>query len=293
MSSFPLVYVVTITYNHCEDVVRTLDSLSRMAYPNYRLLVVDNQSTDGVVEIVRDGYPDVELLVNPSNLGFAAGVNRGLRFALDHEADCVLVVNSDVMADPSMLMQLVSAIEPGVGATAPVIHYLDHPEKIWSIGFVKHPLLLEMRGGARGQVDQGQWQKPFEVDYLLGCAILLSSTMLRDIGFFDEHFFFFYEDLDLSLRARRRGYRLVTVPQARLWHKVAGSSEPGSTFRAYHQARSSVLFFRMHTRGIQKPASFLFRFASALQISLKFLLHRQFHLLRHYWLGLWDGWQAS
>jgi hypothetical protein len=123
--------------------------------------------------------------------------------------------------------------------------------------------------------------------------MLLDSSMLREIGLFDERYFFYYEDLDLCLRIRRQGYRLITVPQAKMWHKVAGSAGMGSAFRTYHMARSGVIFFRTHARGFQRPASFLFRAGSALKSSLKFLLTKRYHLLRHYWQGLWDGWWVS
>ena len=294
MPNRSLVYVVLLTYNHCQDTLRALDSLSKMTYPDFKLLVVDNQSTDGTVETVRRQYPEVELVVHSSNRGFAAGVNPGLQYALERGAEFVLTINNDVIVDPTMLSHLVAAMgEPDVGGTAPMIYCMDDPKRIWSVGFLKHPLLLEMRGGARGQIDQGQWQTPFEVDYLLGCAILLRSSMLREVGLFDERYFFYYEDLDLSMRTRQQGYRLLTVPQAKMWHKGAGSAGSGSAFRTYQMARGSVIFFRMHARSLQRPASFLFRAGSAIKTSMTFLLRKQPLLLRYYWQGLRDGWRAS
>jgi GT2 family glycosyltransferase len=293
MANSPLVYVITLTHNHCDDTLQALDSLSRMVYPSYELLVVDNQSTDGTVDRVREEYPEVELLVNRSNLGFAAGINPGLQYALDRGADFVLAINNDVFVAPPMLTHLVAAMKRDVGAAAPMIYYLEDPKRIWSIGFSRHPLLLEMRGGARGQIDEGQWQIPFEVDYLLGCAMLLNSSTLREVGLFDERYFFYREDFDFSLRVRQHGYRLITVPQAKMWHKVGGSAGMESAFGTYQMARGSVIFLRTHTRGLQRPASFLFRSGSALKNSYKFLASRRYHLLRHYWRGLWDGWRAS
>jgi len=293
MFNLPFVYVVILTFNHCEYTLKALESLSKLTYPNYKLLVVDNRSTDGTIEAIREEFPFVEIIVNPANLGFAAGINRGLRLALNRGADFILIINNDVIVDPSMLTYLVEAMGPEIGAAAPLIYYMDDPRRIWSIGFSKHPLLLEMRGGARGQIDHGQWQAPFEVDYLLGCAVLLNSLMLKEVGLFDEQFFFYYEDLDLSIRAQRRGYRLITVPQARIWHKGAGSAGVESEFMVYHRARGSVIFFRKHAHNWQKPAIFLFRIGSALKTSLKFLLRRKSHLFQAYWKGLIDGWYTT
>lgn len=291
MSDFPLVYVVIPTYNHCQDTLRALDSLRMMTYPNYKLLITDNQSTDQTVDVVRERYPEVELLVHPRNLGFAAGVNPGLQRALDQGADFVLLINNDVVVAPTMLAHLVAAMQPDVGVAAPIIYYMDDPKRIWSVGFTKHPLLLEMRGGARGQIDKGQWQMPFGVDYVLGCAMLLSASALRRAGLFDERYFFYYEDLDYSLRLERLGYRLISVPLAQMWHKGSGSAGAWSAFRVYNMARGSVIFFRTHTRGWQRLAVFLFRCGSAIRACSGFVLRGRFDLVQSYWRGVRNGWR--
>ena len=291
MSDFPLVYVIIPTFNHCEDTLRALDSLERMTYPNFKVLITDNQSTDQTVDVVREKYPEVELLIHPRNLGFAAGVNPGLQRALDQGADFVLLINNDVEVAPRMLTHLVKAMQPDVGVAAPMIYYMDEPERIWSVGFTRHPLLLEMRGSARGQIDKGQWRASFEVDYVLGCAMLLNGSALRKAGMFDERYFFYYEDLDLSLRLERFGYRLITVPLAQMWHKGSGSAGAESAFRVYHMARGSVIFFRTHARGGQRLAVFLFRCGSAFRVCSGFILRGRFHLIQSYWRGMWDGWR--
>lgn len=293
MCSFPYVQVIVLSCNRCKDTLQALDSLSSMTYPNYELVIVDNRSTDGTIEAVQEKYPSVTLLAQSANLGFAAGANVGLRRAVERKADFALIINNDVLVMPSMLTHLVEAMTPQVGAAAPMIYYLDDPKRIWSVGFARHPILLEAQGGARGQIDQGQWQVPFEVDYLLGCALLVRVSMLRKTGLFDSRYFFYYEDLDLSLRIQKQGYRLITVPQAKMWHKGAGSAALGSAFRVYHMARSSVIFFRTHARGLQRPAVLTFRLVSAARTSCKFLLSKRFDLLQHYWQGLWNGWRVT
>ena len=291
MPCYPYVQVVILSYNRCEDTLGALDSLSSMTYPNYELVVVDNHSTDRTIEAVQEKYPDVVLLIQSANKGFAAGANAGLQRAIERKADFALIINNDVLVMPSMLTSLIESLTPDVGAVAPMIYYRDDPKRIWSAGFLRHPILLEPRSSARGQVDRGQWTTPFDVDYLLGCALLLRVPMLREVGLFDERYFFYYEDLDLSLRIQQQGYRLITVPHAKMWHKVASSALQGSPFRAYHLARSSAIFFRTHARGLQRPAVLLFRLGSAVKSSWKFLLSKRFDLLQNYWKGLWNGWK--
>jgi GT2 family glycosyltransferase len=289
-SSTPHVLVVILNYNRCEDTLAALISLAGMTYPNFDLLVVDDHSTDGTAQAVKDRFPHVGVLVQPENLGFAAGANAGLRQAVDKKVDLVLLINNDVQVAPDMLSKLVDAMEPKVGAAAPFIYYQDHPGRIWSAGFSRHPLLLEPRRGMRGQLDTGERSELYQVDYLLGCAMLIKVTALEEIGLFDERFFFYYEDLDLSLRLQRKGYRLLIVPQAKMWHKVALSAPLGSAFRTYHMARSSGIFFRTHAKGLRLLPVFFFRFGSALKNSLKYLAGGRSDLLRAYWKGVWAGW---
>jgi len=291
MYGSPHVQIVILSYNQCEDTLRTLDSLSRMTYPNFELIVVDNNSTDLTIKAVQSKYPNVILLVQSTNKGFAAGANVGLQRGIETKADFVLIINNDVLVTPSMLTSLIESVTPDVGIVAPLIYYMDDPKRIWSKGFLKHPLLLEPRGNARGQIDHGQWITPFNVDYLLGCALLIRVSLLKEVGLFDERFFFYYEDLDFSLRIQQKGYRLLTVPQAKMWHKVASSAPVGSSFRTYHMARSSIIFFRTHAKGFQRLAVLIFRFGSAVKSSCIFLMGKRLDLLQNYWKGIWDGWQ--
>ena len=135
MSNHPLVHVVMLTYNHCEYTLQALASLSKMTYPSYELIVVDNQSTDRTVEMVQEKYPDVTLLVHSSNLGFAAGINSGLQLSLAQRADFVLVINNDVLVTPSLLTHLVAAMEVDVGATAPLIYCWMTPGEYGLLAF--------------------------------------------------------------------------------------------------------------------------------------------------------------
>lgn len=286
---WPLVYVIVLNYNRQEDTLRAIASLKGMTYPHFKLLLVDNHSSDATVERVQSLYPDVDILGLPQNLGFAGGSNRGIAYALQRAAEFVLLMNNDVLVDPDMLSELVKAMEPDVGASAPLIYYMSNPRQIWSAGFCRHPVHLAIRDGMRGQIDEGQWHDPWEVDYLLGCALLLRGIMLNQVGLFDERFFFYYEDLDLCIRTQNQGYRLLIVPTARMWHQVAASASFDSPFRAYHLALSSVLFFRKHTRGLRRWMTFLFRAGSVVKTTLRLLWQGKTQVLAAHWRGLWVG----
>jgi len=286
------VYIVILAHNNSADTLAAVRSLQEMTFPSFCIIVVDNASTDGTPQLLRRDHPDVRVLVRDENSGFAAGMNAGIRLALDEGTEYVLVANNDIVVDPAMLTNLVAAMSPGVGAVAPMIYYYQEPDRIWSSGFSMNRWFLDMCGGARGERDTGQQRDPFDVDCLLGCAVLLRSTLLDDVGLFDERFFFYYEDLDLSWRARKKGYRLLTVPTARVWHKVAGSAGLDLAFRRYHLARGSVLFFCAHAQRFQWLVGTLYRIAGTLKKTVEFSAHGRFDLIRSHWRGMRDGLRA-
>jgi GT2 family glycosyltransferase len=292
MNSIPSVAIVAVNYNSPQNTVETLQSLAAMEYPRFHLVLVDNGSTDNSLSII-GGLPlAFQLVRSERNLGFARGYNLGIERALAEGADAVLVINNDVLVAPDMLTHLVSALSKDTGAVGPLICYESRPDVIWSSGFRRHPITLEMMGGHRGlHVAPGMSLAAYEVDYLLGCAVLIPSEVFRDVGFFDPRFFLYYEDLDLSLRVQERGFRLLTAPAARMWHKVAGSTGIDSPCRNYHLARSSVLFFRKHSRGWRTPVIAAWRLGSATRKLIRWS-RANAPGVHAYMRGLRDGWSG-
>ncbi len=292
----PLVYVVTLTWNQREDTLSCLESLSQMTYPHYRLLLVDNASVDGTVEAVRDRFPAVEIVVNPRNLGFPGGFNVGLCYALAQGTDYVFMINNDTFVEPIILDELMNCADlPDVGMLAPKIYYADEPNRIWSVGGRRHPWTLEMTGKGDRQLDQGQWKDVIERDYLVGCALLLKRSLLEDVGLFDIGYCpIYYEDVDLCLRARQAGYRLLLVPGARMWHKVSASGGgAGSPRERYLMARNSVRFFRKHVQGWRWLVVIPYRLGSAAKTTIRLLYQGRRRSALVYLRGLRDGLRMS
>ena len=292
----PLVYVVTLTWDQREDTIKCLGSLSRITYPHYRLLLVDNASVDGTVEAVRDRFPDVEIIVNPRNLGFPGGFNVGLRYALAQGANYVFMINNDTFVELNILDRLMSCADPpDVGILAPKIYYADEPNRVWSVGGRRHPWTLEMIDKGDGQLDRGQWKDAIERDYLVGCALLLKRSLLEDVGLFDTGYCpIYYEDVDLCLRARQAGYRLLLVPSARMWHKVSASGGgAGSPRERYLMARNSVRFFRKHVRGWRWLVVIPYRLGSAVKTTIRLLYQGRRESALAYLRGLRDGLRIS
>lgn len=291
--SRPLIAIVTLNWNRPDDTLACLESAAAQTYPNIRLVVVDNGSADDSVARVAAAFPAATLLRNEHNLGFGRGFNRGLRYALDSGADYVFMVNNDTWLAPDMLEQLVAHVAPDVGIITPAIYYAAQPQRPWSLGGRRHWLTLEKTGDSPAALDEVDASGALERDYAVACGILLSRAALERVGMFDERFFMYYEDMDLSLRVRQARMRILLVPAARMWHKVAtssgGSDSPGER---YWMARSSVQFFFKHVRGARWLVVAPYRAGSACKTVLRLYLRGRSAAARAYLRGLRDGLRA-
>ena len=290
MTKHPLVYVITLNWNRCEDTVACLASMGDLTYPNKSLLLVDNGSDDGTPDVVALRFPEVEIITNKQNLGFAAGFNVGIRHAFNQDADYAFIVNNDTTIDENALSEMMTLVEDDVGLIAPKIYYASEPDRIWSVGGMRQPLTIEMTGDAQGEIDSGQWATVIERDYLVGCALLISRRLCDKVGLFDERFFMYYEDSDLSLRARQAGFRLLLSPNSRVLHKVAVSSGgKGSPFERYWMAYSSVHFFRKHVKNWRWLIIIPYRTASAMKTVWQLFSQGRKKAMWAYIRGLRDG----
>lgn len=284
-----MITIVTVDYNRHADTCACLDSLLSSSGSTPSIIVIDNGSTE---PLDLAAYPAVELIRLDRNLGFAGGFNVGLRRALEQGAEAALVLNNDTLAAPDMLSALAAELRDDVGITGPRIFYAADPQRIWSDGFDAQPLTLELVHGRRGKLESDVDDRaPRTVDYVLGCAMLIRRDVLETVGLFDERFFAYYEDLDYCRRAQAAGFRLVTVPAARLWHKVAGTTGLDHPHRQYLLAFGSVRFFTKHA-GWRWPIIGLYRSGSAFKTLVKFALRRRRDLIGAHLRGLKDGWQS-
>jgi hypothetical protein len=253
----PKVYIIVLNYNRKEDTLDCLDSLYKMDYPNFKVVMVDNGSSDGTALAVMEVYPHAHVIENRRNLMFSEGNNVGIRAALSEGADYVLLLNNDTVVAPDMLSRMVDAMQahPAAGMAGPMIYYYPpkagEPELIWYAGgIVKLWQGLTAHRGIRER-DTGQYKGIGYTDYITGCALLATRECLENVGLLDPSYFIYAEDADLTMRARLAGYKLLFVPAATMWHKV--SSSTGGEFSAFkirNKIKSNLRFFVRYARPI-------------------------------------------
>lgn len=220
----PEVAVIVPNFNGSRFLDECLTSLLDQSYPNYSVTVVDNASSDDSVEVVRRGFPQVELIVNEKNKGFAGGCNTGLRHALAGSAQYFVLVNSDTRADRDWLRELVGAAQsdPRIGAAQSMIYLADRPQQLNSAGNESHYLGFGYCGHYLEE-DRGQFDEVVDVPFASGTALLLRRAVVEEVGLMNEAFFLYQEDLDLSWRARLAGWRVVLAPRSKIYHKYSFS----------------------------------------------------------------------
>jgi len=220
------VSVVVLNYRTAEQTVRAVERLADAA-PGVQIetIVVDNGSKDGSLELIRERCPRARLIGLSANVGFAAGMNAGLR---ESPGDYVLLLNSDVAATPGSLGELVGymAANPDVGLAAPLL--VDENGKPTRTLLVQ-PTLWRVLAPLLGKLRYKQWCKriaadPLEVEATEGAAVLVSRAAIEKAGLFDEDFFFYHEIVEWCMRMRDKGFRVVVVPSARIKHLCGGST---------------------------------------------------------------------
>jgi GT2 family glycosyltransferase len=240
----PLASIIIPTWNGKDYIEDCLNSLLSQDYPEFEVIIVDNASSDGTPEWVAEHFPTVTLIRNERNLGFAGGVNVGLRAA---KGDVLILLNQDAAAEPGWLRALISGLlaAPDIGVAGCKIYHWDG-KTIWHAGveYDPHRGLTFLRG--TGEPDRKQYDQPADMSSVVGAAMAFKREVLAQIGGFDEDFFFYLEDTDFCWRARQSGFRVVYVPVAAVRHHVAASLGSGSTqtFRYHHLSR--LLFLLKH-----------------------------------------------
>ncbi|MDO8445573.1 MAG: glycosyltransferase family 2 protein [Deltaproteobacteria bacterium] len=235
-----MVSIIIVNWNGKMFLERNLSSVFSQTFQQFEVILVDNGSTDWSVEFVRLHFPDVIIIENKENLGFAKGNNQGIRAA---KGKYIATLNNDTVVDKEWLSNLVNVAESSenhVGMWAPKILSMKEPAKIDSVGGLLIYKDGIARGRGRGKEDKGQFDKVEGILFPSACSALYRKDMLDDVGLFDEDLFAYCEDTDLGLRGRLAGWKAVSVPDAVVYHHYSGSTGTYSEIKAFLVERNHI-----------------------------------------------------
>ncbi len=258
--SVPSVACIVLNYNGRDLTIDSVTSLLATDYPRFRVVVVDNGSTDGSHQAVQETFPEVVALRVEENRGIANGLNAGIRWALSEGFDYLLLLNNDIEAGRDTLTELVRVAEcdPRIGCVGPKTYYWDDRERLWSAGGIIRFRESVTRERGMGEIDRGQYDRDREVPYVNGCAMLVRREAQAATGLWDPVYHVGIEDADWCMRMKRRGYRCWYAHRALLWHKVSptvGGYQPGRTFQT---GKGSAIFVRRYANAWQWCTFFFF-----------------------------------
>jgi GT2 family glycosyltransferase len=238
----PDVFVLLLNWNGWRDTIKCLNSLKGLDYPCFRVVVVDNGSTDNSLTQIRAAFPSIALIEAGKNLGFAGGCNLGIKYALRQKAQYVWLLNNDTEVDPQALRALVETAEADtrIGAVGSAIYSMTEPEQLqaWGGGHVNFWL-----GRSRHFVSPVADE---QIQFLTAASLLIRSSVVQSIGFLDEAFFMYWEDADYCFRLRQAGWGLAVAGSSKVRHKEQGSVGKNSALLDGFFNRSATRFFTRH-----------------------------------------------
>lgn len=240
MAKYPSVCVVVLNYNDAEDTTRCVESVLRMRYSPFEVVIVDNASPDGSGALLRERFPSCHHIQSPHNDGYAAGNNQGIRYALSRSAEWVFILNNDTIVEPDTLKAMIEAGQESVGAGIVTcrILYERTGAPYASAGRI-HPWLCAVT-----PLPSERRKSVASVNYVAGCAMVVRKDVFETVGLLDERYFMYFEDVEFAMRAHAK-FTLLYTPGSTVYHKSGGGDawHTYSPFYLYYSARNRILVF--------------------------------------------------
>lgn len=288
----PSIFVIILNWKGWQDTVECIESLLKNDYKNFRVVVIDNHSEDESYDKLLEWCRDRDrftVLQTMANLGFAGGNNVGIKYALENNAEYILLLNNDTVVTDNFLSSLTKTAkeeDPGIMGCK-ILHHSD--DRIWYLG----GKMSWLRGGAyhpgKGRMDRKIAKKPFEVDFITGCMMLIKRDVFEKIGFLDESYFLYNEDVDYCLRAYRAGIKMMVNPTSIIYHKERSTYDGWKPYHIYYLIRNKLIFMKRHAPGRVKLWTFYVIVAIVgCTLFLKWIFQQRFDFIRAYMLSLMD-----
>lgn len=286
--NYPKVSIIVLTWNNYTDTKECIESLVKITYPNYEIVVVDNGSQDGSIQKIHLEFPNLTYIFNKENLGFTGGNNVGMKYAVESGTEFLLVLNNDTTVKNDFLEPLVEDMlhDEKIGIIGPIIYYYDAPEQLYAAG----RRLVFWR---RNPKEFNLFRDKEEIDGVIGCCMLIRKELIKKIGYFCEQYFLGWEEVDYCLQAKKAGYRIVCEKKSEIWHKSRRTLNKVPVLEAYYSSRNKLLLTK---RTAFFPFKYIFYAYFSLYIIFKVFektVSREKIMASAYRNALVDFWQGN
>jgi len=322
IKEWPKVAIIILNWNGWRDTIECLESLQRLTYPNYQIIVVDNGSTDDSVERIKAwaqgnltveskffkydpskkpvtlvehvanltvaevgsevlNFNSLTIIRTEKNLGFAEGNNIGIRYAMNFGATYIWLLNNDTVVLPETLTLLVKRLllDQCIGIISPKICYYSDPERIWFAGGVLRLLRASGYNIGINEIDNSSYRGFVLCSFITGCAMLVKRDVFDDVGLLDASYFLYVEDVDFSLRAKKRDWKLGTDLDTVIYHKVSKSSQDVLAMQTYYIWRNRMYFSAKHHSKFQRIIFNMFWFSSRMLKLVSWLIRGRMDII--------------
>lgn len=250
--------IIIVNWNGKKDTLDCLASLKKLDTKGHDLyiVVVDNGSVDGSKKAIAEKHPDVHIVSEKENTGFAKGNNIGMTYGKNKACpDFIWLLNNDTLVERNALSLLDVFDNPSVGAAGSKIYFAPGSEYhkkrytkkergnvIWFAGGCIDWKNMICRHRGVDEVDRGQYEKIVETQFITGCSLMMRADIVERVGLFDERYYLYLEDVDYCLRMQQYGFKTLYVPSSVIWHKNASSTGiPGNPKQDYYLTRNRFL----------------------------------------------------
>jgi GT2 family glycosyltransferase len=261
------VYVIIVAQNHLSDTNETIECFLQQDYKNLHIIVCDNASDEGTTEQITRSFPEVEILKNKENLGWATANNIGIKSATEKGAEFVLLSNNDIAFDnPHLISELVlnyfslsENYKIGVLGTEQYSYYDRNLLLSNGILYFCNSKKINNKFNPFRNNYKPNLPKSFrKTDSVIGSFMLINIETFNKIGFFDENYFFTWEDTDFCYRAWQENYLIVVNENLKIYHKVSATCKTKSAFLTYYLIRNQFSFLKKHKRVIPNYSMYIF-----------------------------------
>lgn len=233
--------IVMVNYNGEKFQNDCIETIYKSKYNNFDIIVVDNDSADNSIPLLKTEYPDVIVMEMKHNYGVAKGNNIGIQFCLERGYEYILLLNNDTEIDPDMLGLLVKHADERT-VTVPKMYYYPDNEIWFAGGIINWDRATTPHIGIN-QIDVGQYDKEKDVEYSPTCCFLVHHSIFQKVGLMDEKYFMYYDDTDFCVRLSQKNCKIKYVPMAKLWHKVSSSSGGEESLTSVFYCSRNRLYF--------------------------------------------------
>lgn len=285
----PLVSIVTVNYNGVSVTSELLESLRKVSYPNTEIIVVDNASSESP-DVLKKKFPEITLIKNKENLGFAGGNNEGFKVA---RGEFFLMLNNDTEVEADFLQPLINKMnsDPAIGAISPKLVYYGTEGIIQYAGSsIINPYTGRSSFIGNKQKDSEQFNCCVQTNYAHGAAMMVRRKVVEEIGMMADLYFLYYEELDYCERIKRAGYSIWYAGESVVYHKESMTVGKENPLKTYYMTRNRLVFMRRNVKGIRQWISLLYFTLLALpKHSIIYIVKRRSDLLRALYRGyLWN-----